>query len=41
MVGLGCCPADAIPEVKSSARYVAKCTGGKGVIREIAELITK
>lgn len=34
-VGYGCCPADAMPEVKDVADYVAKAKGGEGVIREI------
>lgn len=36
-VGYGCCPADAMPEVKKAAKYVAKAKGGEGVIREIVE----
>lgn len=39
MVGYGCCPADAIPQVREAAKYVAKAKGGEGVIREIAEKI--
>lgn len=39
MVGLGCCPADAVPAVKQCAKYVAKATGGNGVIREAVEYI--
>lgn len=39
MVGYGCCPADAIPEVKKAAKYIAAAKGGKGAIREIAEKI--
>ncbi|MGI5874425.1 MAG: cytidylyltransferase domain-containing protein [Bacillota bacterium] len=34
-VGYGCCPADAMPEVKAVSRYIAKANGGTGVIREI------
>lgn len=37
MVGLGCCPADAMPEVKAVAKYVTRAKGGEGVIREIVE----
>lgn len=40
-VGYGCCPADAVPEVKKYAKYVAKTNGGAGVIREIADRICK
>lgn len=38
-VGFGCCPADAIEQVKDVAKYVSSVNGGKGVIREIAEKI--
>lgn len=36
-VGFGCCPADAMPEVRSNAKYVTKVKGGEGVIRDIIE----
>lgn len=39
MVGLGCCPSDAIQEVKAMSDYIAKTKGGAGVIREICSLI--
>lgn len=39
MVGYGCCPADAVSEVKKAAKYVAISKGGQGVIREIADRI--
>ncbi|MCA5580417.1 N-acylneuraminate cytidylyltransferase [Enterocloster clostridioformis] len=39
MVGYGCCPADAMPQVRDAARYVTKAKGGEGVIREIVEAI--
>lgn len=39
MVGLGCCPADAMPEVREAAKYVTKVQGGEGVIREVSELL--
>ena len=39
MVGFGCCPSDAVPEVKLNADYVAKAKGGEGVIREVTNLI--
>ena len=38
-VGYGCCPADAMPEVKAVADCVTKAKGGEGVIREIIEQI--
>lgn len=40
-VGYSCCPADAIPEVKTIAKYVSKTKGGEGVLREIVEHIMK
>lgn len=39
MVGYGCAPADAMPQAKEVAKYVAKTKGGEGIIREIADLI--
>lgn len=39
MVGYGCTPADAIPQVKAIADCVTKARGGEGVIREIVEFI--
>ena len=39
MVGLGCCPADAMPEVREAAKYVTKTRGGEGVIREVVQQI--
>lgn len=41
MVGYGCCPADSVEDVKNAADYIAKSSGGEGVIREIAEQILK
>ncbi len=40
-VGYGCCPTDAVPEVKKAADYVSNAFGGTGVIREVAERITR
>ena len=39
LVGFGCCPSDAMPEVKAVSDYIAKTKGGEGVIREIVELV--
>lgn len=41
MVGYGCCPADAMPQVRDVAKYVTKAKGGEGVIREIVDIIVK
>lgn len=37
VVGLGCCPADAMPEVKAVADYVCQTKGGEGVVREVVD----
>ncbi len=39
IVGYGCCPADAIDEVKAVADYVTEAKGGDGVIREVVSKI--
>ena len=39
IVGFGCCPADAVSEIREVADYVAVSKGGMGVIREIADKI--
>lgn len=38
-VGLSCCPADAVPEVRRAVNYVCKAGGGAGAVREICDLI--
>ena len=40
-VGFPVVPADASPEAKEVAHYVTAAPGGKGVVREVAELILK
>jgi 3-deoxy-D-manno-octulosonate 8-phosphate phosphatase (KDO 8-P phosphatase) len=40
-VGLSVAPSDASIEAKGVAHYVTKAGGGKGVVREIAELILR
>lgn len=39
LVGYGCCPADAMPQVKEVAKYITQAKGGEGVIREVVEKI--
>jgi 3-deoxy-D-manno-octulosonate 8-phosphate phosphatase (KDO 8-P phosphatase) len=39
--GLAACPADAVFEVKNAAHLVTGAPGGRGVIREIVEVILK
>lgn len=38
-VGLSCCPADAVPEVRRAVRYVCQAGGGAGAVREVCDLI--
>jgi len=38
-VGLACCPADAVNEVKQICHFISSQQGGKGAMREIADLI--
>ena len=40
-VGLSACPGDAVPEVRDSALFITQAAGGRGVIREVIELILK
>ena len=40
-VGLACAVANAVPEVKAAAHYVASRAGGDGAVREIVELVLK
>lgn len=36
-----CCPADAVEEVRRQADYISPINGGKGVVRDIIELVMK
>jgi len=40
-IGLACAVANARPEVKSIAHFVTAAAGGKGGVREVAELVLK
>jgi 3-deoxy-D-manno-octulosonate 8-phosphate phosphatase (KDO 8-P phosphatase) len=40
-VALSACPADAVDEVRNIADYICKADGGRGVVREVAELLLK
>ena len=40
-VGLSVCPQDAVVEVKKIAKYVSQYAGGKGVFREVCEIVLK
>jgi 3-deoxy-D-manno-octulosonate 8-phosphate phosphatase (KDO 8-P phosphatase) len=39
--GLPCCPRDATPEAKETARYVSHCNGGDGCGRDVIEQVLK
>jgi 3-deoxy-D-manno-octulosonate 8-phosphate phosphatase (KDO 8-P phosphatase) len=41
MVGLPCCPKDAVPEIKAISSYVSHKNGGKGAVRDIIEQVMK
>ncbi len=41
IAGFSACPADAASEVKREVDYIATTPGGKGVFREIAEIVLK
>jgi 3-deoxy-D-manno-octulosonate 8-phosphate phosphatase (KDO 8-P phosphatase) len=41
VAGLAACPADAAPEVKAAAHFVAQNPGGRGAVREVVEVILK
>jgi YrbI family 3-deoxy-D-manno-octulosonate 8-phosphate phosphatase len=38
-VGLSCCPADAVPEVRDAVQYICTAAGGAGAVREVSDLI--
>jgi 3-deoxy-D-manno-octulosonate 8-phosphate phosphatase (KDO 8-P phosphatase) len=40
-VGLGCCPSDAVPDVKARADYISHKKGGKGCVRELIEQVLR
>lgn len=40
-VGLACCPADAVPEIKSVSTYISPFKGGEGCVRDILEQALK
>lgn len=39
--GAGCCPSDAVPEVKEAADYISPFPGGRGCVRDIIEKVMK
>lgn len=41
LVGLACCPQDAVPEIKAISKYVSHKNGGKGAVRDVIEQVLK
>lgn len=41
MVGLPCCPQDAVPEIKNISKYISHKKGGKGAARDVIEQVLK
>ena len=41
LVGLPCCPQDAVPEIKELSRYISHKKGGKGAVRDVIEQVLK
>ena len=41
IVGLSCCPQDAVNEVKDICRYISSKNGGKGAVRDVIEQVMK
>jgi 3-deoxy-D-manno-octulosonate 8-phosphate phosphatase (KDO 8-P phosphatase) len=41
LVGLPCCPADAVPEIKALSQYVSRINGGYGCVRDVIEKVLK
>jgi len=41
VVGLPCCPNDAVKEVQNHAKFISTKNGGKGAVRELCDLILK
>ena len=41
LVGLPCCPQDAVPEIKAISKYISHKKGGKGAVRDVIEQVLK
>ncbi|MEP7107807.1 MAG: 3-deoxy-D-manno-octulosonate 8-phosphate phosphatase [Ferruginibacter sp.] len=41
LVGLPCCPADAVTEIKQISKYISPVNGGKGCCRDVIEKVLK
>lgn len=41
LVGLPCCPQDAVQEIKGISKYISHKSGGKGAVRDVIEQVLK
>lgn len=41
IIGLPCCPQDAVPEIKNVSKYISHKKGGKGAVRDVIEQVLK
>ncbi len=41
LIGLPCCPQDAVPEIKNISKYISHKNGGKGCVRDVIEQVLK
>jgi 3-deoxy-D-manno-octulosonate 8-phosphate phosphatase (KDO 8-P phosphatase) len=41
MVGLPCCPADAVPEILELSKYISPVNGGSGCARDVIEKVLR
>lgn len=41
VVGLPCCPADAVPEIREVAKYISHLKGGEACVRDVIEKVLK
>ena len=41
MVGLPCCPADAVPEILEVSKYISPLNGGSGCARDVIEKVLR
>ena len=41
MVGVSCCPADAVEEIKATADYISPFAGGRGCVRDVIEQVLR
>lgn len=41
IVGVSCCPADAVNELKQIVKYISPFNGGRGCVRDVIEKVLK